>query len=365
MAAGAYLSKFLEREASHAPSASAWGATFARNHPPRQHRPSTLNSWVVSMMGGASRAGPRTQTPSRFRGAELARRLARQMQATSPHRSMPSSRRSRGHLHGAGGLRRKCWIASNRIDLALLSLGRSLARARSWVRARPTARRRHRGSARPLARSATVLGQYLEQSGRTYSATAINFARYRVADREGFARAPDRDADRGGGTNKVPVIAASAASGRIGKVLVTDEGPRPGRASKLIGQAAVSLFSRTFPDIGTSAVKAIIVDAEDFTSRRSAEAPLSRSTVRKPLWSEQHPGRLGGTLAGPQCSTASRAEPSETDVGRRQADSAYRAKCSGGCLDRRRGSGRSGPALLWNDGSRGRRNAPNSIAAVG
>ena len=40
-------------------------------------------------------------------------------------------------------------------------------------------------------------------------------------------------------------------------------------------------------DIGTSAVKAIIVDAED-RERASAEAPLSIERPQ-PLWSEQHP----------------------------------------------------------------------------
>jgi xylulokinase len=47
----------------------------------------------------------------------------------------------------------------------------------------------------------------------------------------------------------------------------------------------VSLFIGL--DIGTSAVKAIIVDAED-REQASAEAPLSIDRPQ-PLWSEQHP----------------------------------------------------------------------------
>jgi xylulokinase len=62
----------------------------------------------------------------------------------------------------------------------------------------------------------------------------------------------------------------------------------------------VSLFLGL--DIGTSDVKAIIVDAED-REQASAEAPLSIDRPQ-PLWSEQHPDAWW--TAVPPCPTASR-----------------------------------------------------------
>ncbi len=198
MAAGTYLSKFLEEKKPRT-IGIGWGATLRetiRHVTPAEYP----DLWIVSMMGGLSR-GLELNT------FEIAGELARRLHAKCSYLAAPiyaSSRRSRDTFM-AQEVYAEVLDRVDRIDLALLSLAAGAV--------------------------GDVLGQYLDQSGRQIN-HGIN-ARAIALPIEKLAKAPTVMLIAGG-TNKAPVIAA-ALLGRIGKVLVTDEKAAAG-ALKLIGK---------------------------------------------------------------------------------------------------------------------------------
>jgi DNA-binding transcriptional regulator LsrR (DeoR family) len=222
MAAGAYLTKFLEEKRPRTVGIG-WGATLRetiRHVTPVQYP----ELWIVSMMGGLSR-GLELNT------FEIAGELARRLHAKCSYLAAPiyaSSRRSRDTFM-AQEVYAEVLDRVDRIDLALLSLG-DLSRRSLLVRhgLPPDVGLEELRAAGAVG---DVLGQYLEQSGRQIN-HGIN-SRAIALPIEKLTRAPTVMLIAGG-TNKVPVIAA-ALRGRIGKVLITDEKAAAG-ALKLIGK---------------------------------------------------------------------------------------------------------------------------------
>lgn len=222
MAAGAYLSKFLEEKRPRT-IGIGWGATLRetiRHVTPAEYP----ELWIVSMMGGLSR-GLELNT------FEIAGELARRLHAKCSYLAAPiyaSSRRSRDTFM-AQEVYAEVLDRVDRIDLALLSLGDLSPRSLLVRHGLPPDVGIE--DLRAAGAVGDVLGQYLEQSGRQIS-HGIN-SRAIALPIEKLARAPTVMLIAGG-TNKVPVIAA-ALQGRIGKVLVTDEKAAAG-ALKLIGK---------------------------------------------------------------------------------------------------------------------------------
>ena len=222
MAAGAYLSKFLSEKKLHT-IGIGWGATLRetiRHVTPAEYP----DLWVVSMMGGLSR-GLELNT------FEIAGELARRLHAKCSYLAAPiyaSSKRSRDTFLSQE-VYAEVLNRADRIDLALLSMG-DLSPQSLLVRhgLPPDV------SAEDLRAAGAVgdvLGQYLDQSGRPIN-HGIN-SRAIALSLEKLVRAPTVMLIAGG-TNKVPVIAASLL-GRIGKLLITDEKAAAG-ALKLIGK---------------------------------------------------------------------------------------------------------------------------------
>jgi lsr operon transcriptional repressor len=222
MAAGAYLSKFLEEKRPRT-IGIGWGATLRetiRHVTPAEYP----ELWIVSMMGGLSR-GLELNT------FEIAGELARRLHAKCSYLAAPiyaSSRRSRDTFM-AQEVYAEVLDRVDRIDLALLSLGDLSPRSLLVRHGLPPDVGIE--DLRAAGAVGDVLGQYLEQSGRQIN-HGIN-SRAIALPIEKLARAPTVMLIAGG-TNKVPVIAA-ALQGRIGKVLVTDEKAAAG-ALKLIGK---------------------------------------------------------------------------------------------------------------------------------
>ena len=222
MAAGAYLSKFLEEKKPRT-IGIGWGATLREtiSHVTPAEYP---DLWIVSMMGGLSR-GLELNT------FEIAGELARRLHAKCSYLAAPiyaSSRRSRDTFM-AQEVYAEVLDRVERIDLALLSMGDLSPRSLLVRHGLPPDVGIE--DLRAAGAVGDVLGQYLEQSGRQIN-HGIN-SRAIALPIEKLARAPTVMLIAGG-TNKVPVIAA-ALQGRIGKVLVTDEKAAAG-ALKLIGK---------------------------------------------------------------------------------------------------------------------------------
>jgi lsr operon transcriptional repressor len=222
MAAGAYLSKFLEEKRPRT-IGIGWGATLRetiRHVTPAEYP----DLWIVSMMGGLSR-GLELNT------FEIAGELARRLHAKCSYLAAPiyaSSRRSRDTFM-AQEVYKEVLDRVDRIDLALLSMGDLSPRSLLVRHGLPPDVGIE--DLRAAGAVGDVLGQYLDQSGREIN-HGIN-ARAIALPIEKLARAPTVMLIAGG-TNKAPVIAA-ALQGRIGKVLVTDEKAAAG-ALKLIGK---------------------------------------------------------------------------------------------------------------------------------
>jgi len=222
MAAGAYLSKFLEEKRPRTVGIG-WGATLRETirHVTTVEYPEL---WVVSMMGGLSR-GLELNT------FEIAGELARRLHAKCSYLAAPiyaSSKRSRDTLMAQDVYAEVLERVSN-LDLALLSLGDLTPRSLLVRHGLPPDVGIE--DLRAAGAVGDVLGQYLDQSGRQIN-HGIN-SRAIALPIEKLAKTPTVMLIAGG-TNKAPVIAA-ALQGKIGKVLVTDEKAAAG-ALKLIGK---------------------------------------------------------------------------------------------------------------------------------
>ena len=222
MAAGAYLTKYLEQKRPRMVGIG-WGATLRETI--RYVTPAEYPDLsIVSMMGGLTR-GLELNT------FEIAGELARRLHAECSYMAAPiyaSSRRSRDTFM-TQEVYQEVLNSVERIDLALLSMGDLTPRSLLVRHGLPPDVRPD--DLRAAGAVGDVLGQFLDKTGRQID-HGIN-ARAIAMSLEKLARVPTSMLIAGG-TNKAPIIAA-VLLGRIGKVLVTDEKAAQG-ALKLIGK---------------------------------------------------------------------------------------------------------------------------------
>ncbi|MBR0751009.1 sugar-binding transcriptional regulator [Bradyrhizobium jicamae] len=222
MAAGAYLTKYLEQKRPRI-IGIGWGATLRETI--RYVTPAEYpDISIVSMMGGLSR-GLELNT------FEIAGELAHRLHAECSYLAAPiyaSSRRSRDTFM-AQEVYQDVLDSVARIDLALLSMGDLTPRSLLVRHGLPPDVKID--DLRAAGAVGDVLGQFLDRNGRQID-HGIN-ARAIAMQLDKLAQVPTSMLIAGG-TNKAPIIAAVLQS-RLGKVLVTDEKAAQG-ALKLIGK---------------------------------------------------------------------------------------------------------------------------------
>ncbi|MCK1655614.1 sugar-binding transcriptional regulator [Bradyrhizobium sp. 149] len=210
MAAGAYLSKFLEQKRPRI-IGIGWGSTLRETirYVTSADYPELS---IVSMMGGLSR-GLELNT------FEIAGELAHRLHAQCSYLAAPifvSSRRSRDTFL-AQEVYQEVLNSVDRIDLALLSMGDLTPRSLLMRHGLPPDVRAEQ--LRAAGAVGDILAQFLDKTGQPID-HGIN-SRAIALPLDKLARVPTSMLIAGG-LNKAPIIAA-VLRGRIGKVLVTDE----------------------------------------------------------------------------------------------------------------------------------------------